>query len=325
MTTAIANIEVTPLRLLKPSENPAAVYLASLAPSGRRAVAHLLNVVAGLLSGGRHSVETLPWESLRYAHVQAVRANMPAGWKPATANLALAGVRGVLRAAWRLGLLSADNYARAVDVPRVRGDDTLDDSRAGRAIDFRECRALFAACDGTATGARDAALLALLWGGGLRRSEAAGLMLADVGEVGETLRLTVRGKGAKTRSVYLSGGAVEAVTAWLAVRGSEPGPLLLATRQGGAIERHGMSSQAIYQRLRTLARRADVEGFSPHDMRRTYVGDLLDSGVDLATVQAMAGHASPTTTSRYDRRPGETRRLAAMKRRTPYRASAKTP
>jgi hypothetical protein len=53
--------------------------------------------------------------------------------------------------------------------------------------------------------------------------------------------------------------------------------------------------------LSHLAERAGVAAFSPPDCRRTLAGDLLDAGVDLATVQAMLGHASPATTARYDR------------------------
>ncbi len=329
MTTTLAirtptAVEPVPLRLVKPSEHPAAVYLSSLAPSGRRPMRHLLNVVAKMLSGGRHDAETLPWASLRHAHVQAIRAALAERYAPSTANLALAAVRGVLKACWRLGLIDAETYTRASDVPRVRGDNTLDDSRAGRALDFREAKALFAVCadDPTATGRRDAALLGVLWGAGLRRAEAAALALADVADASETIRLTVRGKGNKTRSAYLAGGAVEALRAWLPIRGDAPGPLFLATKQGGAILAHGLSTQAVYSRLRILAKRAGVDRFSPHDLRRSFVGDLLDAGVDLVTVQALAGHASPSTTARYDRRGGEVKRAAALRRKTPYKAPA---
>jgi integrase/recombinase XerD len=95
------------------------------------------------------------------------------------------------------------------------------------------------------------------------------------------------------------------------LRGGWPGLLLLPVNKGGRILQRRITPQSIYDTLRRLAERAGVAAFSPHDLRRSFVSDLLDAGADLAAVQALAGHASPTTTARYDRRGERAKRKAA--------------
>jgi len=128
----------------------------------------------------------------------------------------------------------------------------------------------------------------------------------------ESGAITVRsGKDRKDRTTYLDGGAAAALADWLAVRGSSAGPLLCPVNKGGVITIRRLSDQAVLGALQKRARQATVPAFSPHNLRRTFISDLLDAGADIATVQRMAGHASPETTSRYDRHGEATKRRAA--------------
>ncbi len=307
---------------LPADRHPALVYLAQLSPGSRRTMRTALNTIAELLgvapvvqettSGRRRrEVETLlycDWASLRYPHIQALRTLLAERYKPATANKMLAALRRVLLEARRLGLMTPDDYAQAADIGAVKGS-TLP---PGRALSPGELTALMAACsaDPTPAGPRDAALIALLSRGGLRRSEAVALDLADY--LPDTGAVTVRsGKGRKDRTTYLDGGAAAALAHWLAVRGTAAGPLLGPVNKGGRITIRRLSDQAVLGALQKRAKQAMVKPFSPHDLRRTFISDLLDAGADIATVQRMAGHASPETTSRYDRRGEATKRRAA--------------
>lgn len=296
------------------SEHPAAVYLARLAPGSRRTMRAALATIAGLLSDGAVDCFALPWHLLRYQHTQAVRALLVARYAPATVNKHLAAVRGVLKEAWRLGLMAAGDYQRAGDLPGVRSGTLL----RGRALTPGELRALFAVCaDGSPAGVRDAALLAVLYGGGLRRAEVVSLDMSDY--LPETGALTVRhGKGEKARIVYLTGGAQGAMAAWWPVRGPDPGTLFLPINKGGRIVPRRMTDQAILAILQRRAVQAGVGHFSPHDLRRTFISDLLDAGADIATVQKLAGHASVATTGRYDRRGEHAKMRAATLLHVPY-------
>jgi integrase len=295
-------------------QNPAAIYLATLKPTGRRTQQQALDTIARLL--GAPDCFTLDWASLRYQHTAAIMARLAERYKPSTANKMRVALRRVLAEAWRLGQMTAEEYHRSADVRAITGQ-TLP---AGRELGPGEIAALMADCesDSTAAGVRDAAVIGLMYGVGLRREEVTALDRADFEP--DTGRLVIRGKRTKERSGYLVDGAADAMADWLEARGDEPGPLFLAVNKGGKIQhdRH-MTPQAVYNIMVKRGESAGVKHFSPHDLRRTFVSDLLDSGADIATVARMAGHESVSTTARYDRRPEQAKQKAAELLHIPYR------
>src|SRR6058998_415996 len=118
--------------------------------------------------------------------------------------------------------------------------------------------------------------------------------------------------------MYATNGAREAIAAWLTVRGPEPAPLFVPVDKAGRIVLRRLTPESVFDRLAALARRAGISRFSPHDMRRSFISDLLDNGADLSVVQAMAGHANPATTARYDRRGERAKQRAAGLLCVPY-------
>jgi integrase len=127
-----------------------------------------------------------------------------------------------------------------------------------------------------------------------------------------------RGKGRKDRLTHLPDGGVAPLLAWLELRGMAPGPLFVPVRKNGVLVIRGMTDQAILYILRKRAEQGNVAPFTPHDMRRTFISDLLDAGADISTVQHLAGHSNVQTTARYDRRGEATRRKAADLLHIPY-------
>jgi len=313
VTTSAA---VTTIQVQVLDQNPAAVYLAGLSEGSRRTMRQALDKIADLLASGADAL-TLPWHQVRYQHTAAIRSKLANEYAPTTANKMLSALRGVLKAAWLLGQVDVESYRKAASIENVKGKRLP----AGRSITAGELQALMGVCaqDSSPAGVRDAAIVALLYSCGLRVGELCGLDLIDYDpEVGE---LVIRqAKRNKERLAHVLNGAARALDDWLSVRGQDAaGALFYPIRRGGHIWPGRLTTQAVYQLLRKRAEKAGIPALSPHDLRRTFVGDLLEAGGDLSTVQQLAGHASPVTTARYDRRPEGARRKAAALLHVPYR------
>lgn len=284
-----------------------AVYLAGLnTENGRRTMRQSLDRLAEILTGSPNAF-ACNWAEIRFQHVMAARAVLIQNYRPATTNKYLSALRGVLKAAWLLGQMSAEDYQKAVSVQSVRGASLP----TGREIELQEIIQLLQACqqDDSITGRRDAAIIAVLYGAGLRREEIITLTHSDYNL--KEQRLHILGKGQKERYAYISSDIDRFLRAWLEERGTWPGALFCPINKSKQLIPRQLSTQAIYYILQKRGEEAALDHFSPHDFRRTYVSTLLNEGVDISTVARMVGHANIQTTSRYDRRADEVQKQAA--------------
>lgn len=290
--------------------SPARAYLLSLnSPRSRQTMSSFLNIVAGML--GAASLDTCSWGSLRRHHVMAVTELLrDTGRATATVNTYLSALKGVAKEAWMFRLMDVESFQHIRAVRNLRGSRLP----RGRALPAEEIRKLFAVCDAdrSSLGPRDAAMLAVILGCGLRRSEAVGLDLRDV--VTPDCALRVLGKGNKERLAYMPAGTWERLNMWIdQVRGEHPGPLFNRIRRFDTLTNDRLTDQAVYHILQVRQRQAGIEKCAPHDLRRTFATAMLDNGEDLITVKDAMGHASVTTTQQYDRR-GEARLRRARDR-----------
>lgn len=303
--------------------NPYDVYLDSLGnDESRRTMAGCLNRIAAILAT-EHNVELptpagryVTWGMLRYQDTMKVRASLltarrPDGspYSPAYANKHLAALRRVLKHAWKLNQISSDDYQRAIDVGGVTGTRLP----VGRSVAAAEVAAMLRVClgDDSPAGVRDAALIAFLQSTGGRRAEAAGATREDYDPGSRTLRII--GKRNKQREVDIHEQAAVYLGRWLSTLGRSSGPLFCPIDRWGNLHPRHLTPGAIARIINKRRLQAGLPPLGPHDFRRTFIGDLLDEGVDLATAQQIVGHESPTTTARYDRRPRRTRKAAVEK------------
>ena len=214
-----------------------------------------------------------------------------AGLSGATIARRLSALRAFFRHQLLLGL-RPDNPAAALDPPRrIR--------RLPRTLSPAEAERLVEAAAGTEPRAlRDRALVELLYGAGLRVSEAVGLDRASVDLERRLVRCT--GKGSKERIVPIGRHGVEALRRYLS-RGRpyldrRHRPELFLNAQGGPLTRAGA-----FLILRRLAGKAglDERRVHPHLLRHSFATHLLEGGADLRSVQEMLGHADLATTELY--------------------------
>lgn len=266
MIASFSEPDIEKIRALPDEEHPAFRYLAQLGPGSRRTMTEALSKLARIATDGTCDTRSFPWYALRIEHTTALRDTLASNLAPATTNKHLAALRGVLKQARRLDLISPEDYQKAIDLPAVHGPAP----RKNRSLSPEEIGSLVGACerDPSPSGARDAALFALLFGAGLRRSEVVNLELSDYDR--GTGALQVRGSGNRApRRLTTTAEGRRALEQWLSRRGVAAGPLFNPINKGGRLEIRGLSEQAIYIACRKRAAEAGLPPISPEDLRRS--------------------------------------------------------
>jgi integrase len=234
---------------------------------------------------------------LSKAVVQRYRSRLEArGLSPSSVNKALAALRKLATEAADNGLLSP---ITAEAIRRVKGAKRQG-VRLGNWLTLAQAQELLLLPDTkTLKGLRDQAILAVLLGAGLRRSETAVLTVEHFQQrEGRWVIVDILGKHGRVRSVPVAAWIKAAVDRWTAAAGIPGGMLFRSIRKGGKHLGSTMTDQAIYNLLMEYA---DVLGIrvAPHDMRRTCAQLARKAGAHIEQIQLMLGHASIQTTERY--------------------------
>ena len=231
------------------------------------------------------------------ATVQAYKAKLQAdGLAPSTVNLKLSAVRKLAAEAADNGVL---DQGIANGIGKVHGVKTAG-TRAGNWLSQEQAQRLLNAPDvQTVKGLRDRAVLAVMLGCGLRRSEVAALTVAHVQQrEGRWVVVDLVGKGLRVRSVPMPSWAKAALDAWTQAAGISAGLVFRATRKGGHIDGDSMTAQAIADVVRFYSAQVGTP-IAAHDLRRTFAKLAHKGSGKLDQIQLSLGHASIKTTERY--------------------------
>jgi site-specific recombinase XerD len=171
----------------------------------------------------------------------------------------------------------------------------------GNWLTVRQAQTLLNTPDATTTkGLRDRAILAVLLGCGLRRSEVAALTCGHIQQRdGRWCVVDLRGKHGRVRTVPMPTWVKVAIDAWAMAASITDGPVFRPVTRGDQVQAAALSEKVVWQLLQPYAAAAGVPGIAPHDLRRSCAKMCRAAGGELEQIQLLLGHASVQTTERY--------------------------
>jgi site-specific recombinase XerD len=219
------------------------------------------------------------------------------GLAAATINQRLAAVRRLAHEAADSGLLSPE---LAAGIQRVKGAKQLD-HRSGNWLSLEQSSALLGSvCGEGLRDRRDHAVLAVLLGCGLRRSELAELVVEKIQmRQGHWVIVDLVGKGGHVRTVPIPLWVKAALDRWLTAADIVRGRVFRAVSKNGVVRGEGISDNVVWYVVGRHCRKIGLDHVAPHDLRRTCAKLCHTSGDELEQIQFLLGHGSALTTERY--------------------------
>ncbi len=289
--------------------NPAASYLSTLSESGRSSMCSRLNMVTRVVTCNpidSKDYVRFDWGSLRRFHYEQImnlirsqtKEDGTPTYSPSHLKTTWMALRKVAEQAWSLGLMDSDEFLKIKSVKFEFGKNIA----RGRAVSRTEVQDLIRSCtcSESVSGIRDAAIIALLFGTGMRRHEASNLKLSNIDYNTSVIRFI--GKRNMMQERPIPDTVMPVIMRYIKeLRGTEPGSLFCRIRKDGdiVIDDKGLTPHGIYHVVIKRVDELSIQHSTPHDFRRGLATFLLNDGVDIIEVRDILNHESISTTQLY--------------------------
>lgn len=306
------------------------LYLSRLSPNSRRSIHSQFLSIGRILGWPLQEVHERI-QNIDYESAIKCRSIMVAqGYSARSVNRSIIALKGLLKVSALLGNIEQFQLLQIQSIPNLRLNE-----HKGSPLSLEHVNALFAVLDQAKTNLdiRNSAILALFLATGLRRSELVALKLSDYSHFEMTIFVS-KGKGNKSRIAYLPSWLSIYLDNWVNVRGNAEGYLFcklnnaketrnddrtdicrnslpksllvnglkLSSMTSESAQLAPLDGSTAYRVVKKLTAKIGLFDATPHDFRRTFITRLLELNIDLNTVRQMAGHASISTTTLYDKR-----------------------
>ncbi|WP_299204279.1 site-specific integrase [uncultured Amphritea sp.] len=297
--------------------NPATVYLSQYQGTSKKTHTKRLSQISRYCGAPRNDYQWINWSIFTAPRIRAFITDLyepeivNGEYKqraPNTLNGYLATLKGVMKIAFKAGLITHMQWTDIQDLKSLKNDA----SPAGRMASQQETQDLEKAVDdmrlrNPAKAARDRAIFRLAFFSGIRRHEFSHLDYSHLNLNEGTL--IVLSKGGKRPTIELSQDVISALVEWLAFRGNGPGAIFTRVLITGDITDQRLSDEGIRYLFNSYSKVLGSERITCHDARRTFCSNVLDDDeIDPKTAMDLMRHSSFNTTALYDRRSGTKRR-----------------